>query len=210
MKLTLENLLFLVFGVLSPWLLQADPSWPVVVGVTKKVKLSSLEKSHMDYFVRGGLKNGLVQGGLVSVVRKVPVYDALEAQSLGPFYIKVANVEIVQASEDKSVVRYVTGSRPQESPTLNYNNVMIGDFLDMKTLKRVSLHESKKSLPSPSPKNRDSLFPQKVTVSDKTVAGLKGKDSKSSEPVLLSTPVLRLDPFPSGVDMGLDPALEKL
>lgn len=107
----------------------------VVIEVRKKVKLHHLEKVYSDYFIKGGRKMGLDKGVLVSVVRRLPVHDPFENASAGDFHVKVADIEIIHADADKSIGRLVEIDRREARPMLTYDAVMIGDRLDLDSLR---------------------------------------------------------------------------
>lgn len=124
---------FILFLVATPvWSLDREA---VVIEVIKKVKLHQTERVYSDYFIRGGTKLGLSQGILVSVVRRVPVHDPFENSSVGDFKIKVADIEIIQVDEDKSIGRLIEIDRREARPMLAYDAVMIGDRLDLDTMR---------------------------------------------------------------------------
>ena len=108
----------------------------VVIEVRKKVKLHKTEVVYPDYFISGGGKMGLDKGALVSVVRRVPVHDPFQNASIGDFRIKVADVEIIHSDREKSVARLVGIDRHRERPMVRYDTVMVGDRLDLTTLRR--------------------------------------------------------------------------
>lgn len=107
----------------------------VVIEVRKKVKLHDLERVYADYFIKGGRGLGLEKGVLVSVVRRVPVHDPFENASVGDFKVKVADLEIIHADADKCIGRLVEIDRREARPMLTYDAVMIGDRLDLDSLR---------------------------------------------------------------------------
>ena len=135
----------------------------VVIEVRKKVKLHNTERVYADYFIRGGSKLGLSPGVLVSVVRRVSVHDPFENSSVGDFRIKVADIEIIQVDGDKSIGRLIEIDRREARPMLTYDAVMIGDRLDLDTMRAKvsynkvpeSVFEKPTRVPSALPSVRD-------------------------------------------------------
>lgn len=107
----------------------------VVIEVRKKVKLHDTERVYADYFIRGGSKVGLSKGTLVSVVRRLPVHDPFENASVGDFRVKVADIEIIQVDSEKAIGRLVEIDRREARPMLTYDAIMIGDRLDLETMR---------------------------------------------------------------------------
>ncbi len=119
----------------------------VVIEVRKKVKLHDTERTYADYFIRGGTKLGLSPGVLVSVFRRVPVHDPLQNASVGDFQVKVADIEIILADDKKSIGRLVEIDRRAARPMLAFDAIMIGDRLDLSSLRtKVSHHEAPSSV----------------------------------------------------------------
>ena len=107
----------------------------VVIEVKKKLKLHDTERVYADYFIKGGKKLGLNKGVLVSVVRRVPVHDPFDNASVGDFKVKVADIEIIHADGDKSIGRLIEIDRREARPMLTYDAVMIGDRLDLDSMR---------------------------------------------------------------------------
>jgi hypothetical protein len=107
----------------------------VVIEVRKKLKLHDSERVYPDFFIKGGTKLGLNKGAIVSVVRRVPVHDPLTNSSIGDFRVQVADLEIIEADGDKSIGRLVQIDRREARPMLTYDAVMIGDRLDLDSIR---------------------------------------------------------------------------
>jgi hypothetical protein len=115
--------------------------------VRKKIKLHDMERTYADYFIRGGTKLGLSEGILVSVVRRVPVHDPFENASVGDFKVKVADIEIIQADEKKAIGRLIEIDRREARPMLAYDAIMIGDRLDLTSMRtKVSYRKAPESV----------------------------------------------------------------
>lgn len=137
------NLLVILLGSLYPALTFAVPEEAVIIEVRKKVKLHDTEKVYADYFIKGGTKLGLSEGVLVSVLRRVPVHDPFDNASVGDFKVKVADIEIIQADSEKCIGRLVEIDRREARPMLTYDAIMIGDHLDLDTLRaKVAANEA--------------------------------------------------------------------
>ena len=142
----LKIISFLLASVFSFSLLAASDD-ATVIEVRKKVKLHDTERVYADYFIRGGAKLGLSKGVLVSVVRRVPVHDPFENASVGDFFVKVADIEIIHVDARKSIGRLVEIDRRQARPMLTYDAIMIGDRLDLTSMRaKVSYREAPESV----------------------------------------------------------------
>ncbi len=119
----------------------ASPEEAVIIEVRKKVKLHDTERTYADYFIRGGTKLGLSPGVLVSVMRRVPVHDPLQNSSVGDFEVKVADLEIILADDKKSIGRLIEIDRRAARPMLAFDAVMIGDKLDLSSMRTKLSHQ---------------------------------------------------------------------
>lgn len=128
---------FLFLMIVNP--VNAVEPEAVVIEVRKKVKLHKTEKVYPDYFINGGTKLGLQSGAVVSVVRRVPVHDPFLNSSIGDFRIKVADVEIIHSDGEKAIARLVNIDRRAERPMVKYDSIMVGDRLDLATIRSKSV-----------------------------------------------------------------------
>ena len=129
---------FLLFPAFKVFALEKEA---VVIEVRKKVKLHDMERVYADYFIRGGTRLGLTKGTLISVVRRLPVHDPFENASVGDFRVKVADIEIIQADSEKSIGRLIEIDRREARPMLTYDAIMIGDRLDLDTMRAKVSHK---------------------------------------------------------------------
>ncbi len=107
--------------------------------VRKPIALSDKEVTQKDYYINAGSESGLQKGMIITVVRKIPLYDSYRSRSAGDLTVPVAKVKIIQVQEGLSVARFASEISRNEIPTLEENFVMIGDQLDLAT----ATHEKK-------------------------------------------------------------------
>ena len=155
---------------------QADEA--VVIEVRKKVKLHKTEKVYNDYFISGGTKMGIDKGSVISVVRRVPVHDPFQNSAIGDFRIKVADLEIIHADSDKSIGRLVAIDRRAERPMLKFDSVMIGDRLDLQTLRsKPSVQEETARLLMPGSPLSGLRMPSSVLMEKKQESPMKKQEA---------------------------------
>lgn len=172
----------------------------VVIQVRKKLKLHNSERIYFDYFIKGGHALGLEKGVLVSVVRRLPVHDPFDNASVGDFHVKVADLEIIHADQDKSIGRLIQIDRREARPMLTYDAVMVGDRLDLDTMRaKVSYHRAIEPMSGPrSPANTLlpssmplSSLPQERSLSKPVAMRSSQSDIKSEEPEMVKTESLQ-------------------
>lgn len=146
---------------------QAWAEEAVVIEVRKKVKLHKTEIVYNDYFINGGTKIGIDKGSVIAVVRRVPVHDPFQNSSIGDFRIKVADVEIIYADSDKSIGRLVGIDRRAERPMLRFDSVMIGDRLDLQSVRsKATIQKETARLLLPRDPNTELRMPSSLLVDE--------------------------------------------
>jgi hypothetical protein len=107
-----------------------------VFDVRKPITLSDKEVVQKDFYIDSGSEAGLQKGMIVTVVRKVPLYDTYQSRSAGDLKVEVAKVRIIHVQQGLSVARFVASVPRADIPILEDDFIMIGDRLDMSTATR--------------------------------------------------------------------------
>jgi|GEM_PF-6342112 len=104
-----------------------------VFDVRKPVAMSDKEVVQKDFYIDSGSEAGLQKGMIVTVVRKVPLYDTYQSRSAGDLKVEVAKIKIIQVQQGLSVARFAANIPRADIPILEEDYIMIGDRLDMST-----------------------------------------------------------------------------
>lgn len=126
--------LFVFFSVVEVRA-QINASEAVVIEVRKNTSLSKKEKVYKNFFINGGQNLGLKPGMLVDVSRRLPVHDPLKNASIGDLRVKVGTLEIIHSESNISVARILSYDSMEKRPLLDYEAVMVGDRLDLSSLR---------------------------------------------------------------------------
>lgn len=110
----------------------------VVIEVRKNTSLSKKEKVFKNFFINGGMNFGLQAGMHVDVMRRLPVHDPIKNASVGDLRVKVGTLEIIHSEDKLSVARLVGYDSMEKRPLLDYEAVMVGDRLDLASLRAAS------------------------------------------------------------------------
>ncbi len=156
---TMLKMFIIFFSLCASFSAWSTPEEAVVIEVRKKVKLHDTERVYADYFIRGGTKLGLSPGVIVSVFRRVPVHDPLQNASVGDFQVKVADMEIILADDKKSIGRLVEIDRRAARPMLAFDAIMIGDKLDLSSMRTKVSHREAPSSVFDQPRSPASVAP---------------------------------------------------
>jgi hypothetical protein len=156
----------------------------VVIEVRKKLKLHDMERVYADYFIRGGTKLGLNKGVMVSVVRRLPVHDPFENASVGDFKVKVADIEIIEADSEKCIGRLIEIDRQEARPMLNDDAIMLGDRLDLDTMRAKVVFNEAPSSVFETPRSPASMNQKESQSQTDRINQLDVKEEKVLEPLL--------------------------
>lgn len=132
--------LFLISSIIEVHVQAADRE-AVVIEVRKNVSLAKSEKVYKNYFINGGENLGLKKGIRVDVLRRLPLHDPLKNISVGDLRVKVAEMEIIHSEGSLSVAKLISQETNETRPLLDYDAVMIGDRLDLTSLREPKKQE---------------------------------------------------------------------
>lgn len=131
---TLNLVLFLLCSVMEVQV-QAAETEAVVIEVRKTISMSKNDKVYKNYFINGGELLGLKKGTIVDVLRRLPLHDPIKNISIGDLRVKVGEIEIIHADTLLSVARLISQDSPENRPVLDYEAVMVGDRLDLASVR---------------------------------------------------------------------------
>jgi hypothetical protein len=127
-------LVFFLFSGLEVQV-QAAEKEAVVIEVRKTISMSKNDKVYKNYFINGGGNLGLKKGVVVDVLRRLPLHDPLKNISVGDLRIKVGEIEIIHHDQYLSVGKLLSQESPESRPVLDYEAIMVGDRLDLASIK---------------------------------------------------------------------------
>ncbi len=138
-----------------------------IFDVRKNLPMSDTEIVYRDFYINGGSESGLNSGMVITVERRMPLYDNYQNRSAGDLQLKVAKIKIIHVQKGISVARLFSEFTRENAPILEDNFIMVGDRLDMDsaTSEKDSGKDSKKaeaesaaepvaSSPAPQPQSR--------------------------------------------------------
>ncbi len=128
-----------------------------IFDVRKNLPMSDTEKVYRDFYVNGGSESGMTVGMIITVQRRMPLYDTYQNRSAGDLDLKVAKIKIIHVQKGLSVARMHSEYNRENSPLLEDNFVMVGDRLDLATA--VQDKPDKKAESSDTPRNEANYTP---------------------------------------------------
>lgn len=122
---------FLIFFVLTS---NAKADVVTIFDVRNTLPLSNAEPLFRDYYINAGSERGLRAGMIVTVRRKMALYDSYRNKSPGDLHIQVGKVKIILVQDGLAVARDHAAISRTTHPLLEYDFVMAGDELDLATV----------------------------------------------------------------------------
>lgn len=104
-----------------------------IFDVRKNLALADNEKTFRDFYINGGTEAGLSNGMIITVQRRLPLYDTYLNRSAGDLELKVAKIKIIHVQKGLSVARLHSEFSRDTAPLLEDNFIMVGDRLDLAT-----------------------------------------------------------------------------
>lgn len=102
-----------------------------IFDVRRNLPMSDQEKVYRDFYINGGSESGLSVGMVLTVQRRLPLYDSYQNRSAGDLDLKVAKLKIIHVQKGLAVGRLHTEFTRENAPLLEDNFVMVGDSLDL-------------------------------------------------------------------------------
>lgn len=125
--------LWLVAMILQSLTVWAQSEEITVFDMRKTLALSDNEPTYRDFYLSKGFNVGLKPGMIVTVKRKMPLYDSIHNRSAGDLSVVVARVKIIHCERNLSVARLYADFSREVMPALEDNFIMIGDEVDLAT-----------------------------------------------------------------------------
>ncbi|NJM10245.1 MAG: hypothetical protein HC883_05130 [Bdellovibrionaceae bacterium] len=70
-----------------------------IFDVRKNLPMSDSEKVYRDFYINGGNEAGLSAGMIITVERRMPLYDSYQNRSAGDLQLKVAKIKIIHVQK---------------------------------------------------------------------------------------------------------------
>ena len=116
-----------------------------IFDMRKSLAMSDTDKSFRDFYLSKGGAAGLRPGMIVTVKRKMPLYDNFHNRSAGDLSIAVGQVKIIHVEKDLSVAREYSHFSREDMPLLEENFIMVGDEVDLSSATTDSKVKGKKA-----------------------------------------------------------------
>lgn len=102
-----------------------------IFDMRKNLAMSNSETVYRDFYINGGSESGLSVGMVLTVQRRLPLYDSYQNRSVGDLNLKVAKIKIIHVQRGLAVGRLHVEFTREASPLLEDPFIMVGDRLDL-------------------------------------------------------------------------------
>jgi hypothetical protein len=102
-----------------------------IFDVRKNIAMSDDEKVYRDFYINAGSEAGLATGQIITVQRRMPLYDSYQNRSAGDLDLKVAKIKIIHVQKGLAVARLFSEFTRDNAPLLEDPFIMVGDRLDL-------------------------------------------------------------------------------
>jgi hypothetical protein len=119
------RLLLIFFPV---WAFAADL---MIFDVRQNIAMSDKDIVYRDFIINGGTDSGLSAGMILTVQRRLPLYDSYANRSAGDLQLKVAKIKVIYVQKNLAVARLHSEFTRDATPLIEDNFIMIGDHIDL-------------------------------------------------------------------------------
>lgn len=116
-------------ALLSTTALSADA---IVYSIYRGVDLGNPGEAPLkDFYVNVGSSQGVREGSVLEVLRKVPTYDLLTEKLYKDVIFPIARIRVIHVEQSAAVARLERMLPTDRTPSITPRAIMIGDFVRM-------------------------------------------------------------------------------
>ncbi|MBI2606925.1 MAG: hypothetical protein HYW49_12700 [Deltaproteobacteria bacterium] len=102
-----------------------------VTSVIRDVPMKQGEAQYKDFYINAGTNNGLQKGVFLDALRKMAVFDNINSKLAGNTPVKIARLKVIHVDKSVCVARLVKFYEKETTPLAGFDNVMIGDLIEV-------------------------------------------------------------------------------
>lgn len=131
----------------------------------RPIAMSKADKTYRDFYINGGIEHGMKKGMILTVRRRITLYDSYRANSPIEIMIDVGRVKIIHAQKGLSVAREYSKFSRKSKTVLEDDFIMVGDKIDMATA-LMETQMKRKSADAKKPTSSQAAPAKKVSSAD--------------------------------------------
>lgn len=97
----------------------------------RAIAMGKDEKTYRDFYINGGIEHGVKPGMILTVKRRITLYDSYRANSPIEMMVDVGKVKIIHTQKGLSVARLYSKFSRRDRTILENDFIMVGDKIDM-------------------------------------------------------------------------------
>jgi hypothetical protein len=159
-----------------------------IFDVRRTLRMGDHDPVYHDYYINGGSESGLGTGMVITVTRKLPLYDTYQNHSAGDLHLKVARVKIIHVQKGLAVARLQSEFTRENAPLLEDPFVMVGDSLDLSTA-TADKKDAAADAPAPAAPEASEALPESKPIAQISVNSIELSSQASKQPPKSPAPV---------------------
>lgn len=164
-----------------------------IFDVRKNLPMSDSDPVYRDFYIDGGSESGLSVGMVLTVFRRMPLYDSYQNRAAGDLQLKVAKVKIIHVQRGLSVARLQSEFTRESAPLLEDPFIMVGDHIDLSSAssdKKADAGEESSNTAQQSPPPRATQAAQ-IVVNSVDLSSQAPKPESTPNPQKVDVPILQ-------------------
>lgn len=93
--------------------------------------MSDSETTYRDFYINGGIEHGVKQNMILTVKRRLTLYDSYRANTPIEIMVDVGRIKIIHTQKGLSVARLYSKFKRKNKTILENDFIMVGDKIDM-------------------------------------------------------------------------------
>ena len=154
----------------------------------RAIPMADSETTYRDFYINGGIEHGVKQNMILTVKRRLTLYDSYRANTPIEIMVDVGRVKIIHTQKGLSVARLYSKFKRKNKTILENDFIMVGDKIDMSTAlmeTQLKKKSARKTMDKEPEVYGPQLPPQEKRFSSADFSSIS--PSKNSPPVEMST-----------------------
>lgn len=126
-----KGLIILVFLILSDVSAQAQSKQFTIFDIRRNLPLTENEQVYRDYYVNLGTDDGVKEGAVLAVYRRLPVTDVYRNKTHTDLVVPLGHIKVILAQRSMSVARLASLVDQAQIPVVQYEKIMLGDRVEL-------------------------------------------------------------------------------
>jgi len=154
----------------------------------RAIPLSDSEKTYRDFYINGGIEHGVKKNMILTVKRRLTLYDSYRANTPIEVMVDVGRIKIIHTQKGLSVARLYSRFKRKERTILENDFIMVGDKIDMSSALMEAQIKKKSAQRDPQPSRvYGPELPPAKTFSKADFSSVSPSFSQSSDSVEVNT-----------------------